>query len=146
MKLFVERKVINASDLHSWYKSQGLSGMIPPEEYHVTVVYSKEDVDITTMDFDYKPILIEGSMLSFLALFDDYVVQLVLTDARLYERFQYFKDLGCSWDYPEYMPHVSLAKGHKGKALTVEPYPESILLGPEVWSELNEDFSYKVEK
>lgn len=143
MQLFVERKVINFDEIHDWFTRQSIDGLIKPSEYHITVAYSRKDVNLQNLEFDTSTLLIPGNQFNGLEIFGDYLVQLVLTDVRLFSRFNYFKQNGCSWDYPSYCPHISIAEHTKTDLNEIEPYQGNIIPGPEIWEELNTDFSYE---
>jgi uncharacterized protein len=52
---------------------------------------------------------------------------------------------GASWDYADYQPHITITydKGDVDLA-TVEPYRGKIVLGPEIFAEVDEDWQGKV--
>lgn len=144
MKLYVERKVLNADDIHNWYHLQGVTNLIDPSQYHVTVARSSADVNLVKMDFDANELTIEQTEPLFTSVFGDYFVHLILTNIDLYMRFAYFKEMGCSWDHDDYKPHISIAKDNN-MIPEVEPYPGVIRLGREDWSELDDNFEYNIE-
>lgn len=144
MKLFVERKVINSQEIHDHFRDQGIINLIDPSLYHVTVAYSKTDVSLNNMEFDKNPLTIEPSGVNFTAIFGEYFVQLVLSNLVLFNRFNYFKDQGCSFDWPNYRPHISISENFVGSIDDIRPFEKDIYLGPETWSELKENFSYKI--
>ena len=59
----------------------------------------------------------------------------------LQDRWQYFKDNGASWDYDTYTPHLSISYVKQYIPLKdVRPYIGNIILGQEVWEELDDDW------
>lgn len=132
MKLYVERKVLNSEEITKWFENQGV---VVQHDLHLTVQYCKKDIEIDQFVFDDKNLIIDNSY-SKMEIFGDYQVEL-LYDIRLFERFNYFKKKGTSFDFPFYRPHISIAKNI---SVDLKPYP-IILLGKEEWSELDEDWS-----
>jgi hypothetical protein len=51
------------------------------------------------------------------------------------------RDAGCSWEYEDYIPHISVASAPSNPAdlKTIEPYRGPIELGPEIFQEIEED-------
>src|SRR5690606_6627144 len=43
--LYVQRKLLNGAELVSWAKKNGFTSTLPPEDMHVTVLYSRTAVD-----------------------------------------------------------------------------------------------------
>lgn len=66
----------------------------------------------------------------------------------LQSRHQYFLDHGASWDYDEYRPHITLTYDlPEGLDLnTIESYMGRIVLGPEEFQELEEDWSEDIKE
>ena len=55
------------------------------------------------------------------------------------------RDAGASWDYPEYQPHVTITYAGGDIDLSkVEPYRGKLLFGPEIFQELDEDWSSRL--
>lgn len=142
MQLYVCRQVLNHAEIYSWFNEQGIGNLIESSKYHVTVAYSRADVDPTTMTFSTNQVVVEPNVLSAIDVYDDYAVQLIKGCLTLYERFYYFKSKGCSFDFPQYNPHISISTGMKDIKLTIAPFPGKILLGPEEWEELNTEYDY----
>jgi hypothetical protein len=54
---------------------------------------------------------------------------------------------GASWDHPEYQPHITISCDDDAPELaTVEPYQGEILLGPEVFKEVIDDWLASVRE
>ena len=98
------------SHLNNWCK---INGIIPPLEYHTTVIYSRHPVP-------YVPTNAKGQVARVIG-FDVFglpgstrtLVMLLRSDF-LVKRFADAKHLGAVSDYPTYRPHVSLGPVQAG--------------------------------
>jgi hypothetical protein len=70
-------------------------------------------------------------------------VVLQFASSRLTWRHEDIKRMGAETDYPDYQPHVTITwKMPEGVNLSkVEPYRGKIVLGPEVFEEVNENWT-----
>jgi hypothetical protein len=147
--LYVRRDVLNAAEIIEWAKSQGIAGVVPASEMHVTVTYSRMPVDWMVMGDDYGPgdadggrVVVQPGGPRMLARFgrdNDYVV-LMFNNWNLRWRHDTMVEKGASWDWPEYQPHVTIAMGADADLDldSVEPYRGQIVLGPEIFEEIKE--------
>lgn len=55
-------------------------------------------------------------------------------------RHDAIKAIGASWDHAEYQPHITNSYGFKGDLSKVEPYQGPIVLRPELFAEVDEDW------
>src|SRR5271167_1308377 len=103
--LYVSRQVINAEDIHFWYKCQGFRDLIEPEDMHVTVAYSRDPVSWQAMG-NHTPTIHLSPDLRHREVknLGAFTVQSVRSDA-LHERWSHFLRQGASWDYNDYTPH-----------------------------------------
>lgn len=145
--LYVHRRVENAGDLIAWAKSQGFKTTLPADDMHVTVAYSRVPVDWMAAGeaWDEKVEIAPGGP----RLIDQFGEARVLlfASSSLKWRHDQFKEVGASWDHPEYQPHITISYDPDSPDLTnVEPYKGKIVLGPEVFSEVEEDWSDKIKE
>ncbi len=103
-------------------------------EYHITVCYSKEPVNITAVPL-FKPIDIDRNGYGrHLARYGGSLV-LVLDDDEskpLHRIWQAFNTAGASWDFPSYSAHISLSTMSKipeDMLDTIVPYTGNLTLG-----------------
>lgn len=136
MKIYGRRKVLNGEEIINFFKEQKIDNLTNPEELHVTEIYSKEDVDPDTLDFDKNNFTYIPNN-PHIELFGTYLV-LVVDTPFLQKRFDYFKNMGCSWDYPTYNPHISLCDEFTGDISNIVPYKNVIKLGPEIYTNLDD--------
>lgn len=137
--LYVYRKVLNVKDIRDWFEEQNLSFTDSP---HVTIAYSKAKVYWEDLEFDKKNIRIKGGQRS-IESFDDSATVLKFQSDLLTTRWSYFLENGCSWDYKEYKPHMTITYSYKGDVKFLKPYKGEILLGPEYHESLKTDWTDK---
>ncbi len=66
---------------------------------------------------------------------------LLFSASELRWRHDEIERAGASWDHPEYQPHITISYGFKGDLSKVEPYQGPIVLGPELFAEVKEDWT-----
>jgi phage-related protein (TIGR01555 family) len=147
--LYVSRKLLNASDLIAWAKSQGFGPTLPAAEMHVTVLYSRTPVDWMAMgtgwDQDAKGHLtvLPGGARIVQPLGDKGAVVLLFASSALSWRHDDMVSKGASHDFDEYQPHVTITYAAPADLdLTkVEPYQGELRFGPEIFAEVDEDWT-----
>lgn len=92
-----------------------ISNLVESKEYHCTLIYSREPCpDIIKEDFELP---CTGLPVGFKILGTDekvLVLELYCPDAtRLHELFM--EKYGATHDYPEYIPHITIANKFKGE-------------------------------
>lgn len=140
--LYVRRDVVNAAEITSWAKGQGMTDI--EDDLHVTVVYSRAPFDWIKAGNAYYggsegklelpaggPRVVEplGNMTAVL----------MFASSELSWRHEEIVRAGASHDYDSYQPHISLTKAEINLD-DVEPYRGPIVLGPEIFEEF--DTSY----
>lgn len=146
--LYVSRKVQNADEIIAWAKANGFDKCVPPEELHVTQVYSKTPMDWTAAGDSFDQLYLSGGNRSVVPLGDKGAVVLKFESGDLQARHAEFMAAGASHDFPSYQPHVTITYDGAGVDLSkVDPYMGTIKLGPEEYAPITEDWSDKlVEK
>lgn len=137
-QLYVYRPLINTDQLYLWAESIGIHDITAPNKMHVTIAYSKTPVSWNK----YRPKqnnLVAYNYKRKVMRFGSAVV-LGFTNFLLENRWKYFIDNGCSWDYESYTPHVTLTYSDEFNIQNVEPFKEPLMFGPEVFEELDEDY------
>jgi len=151
--LYVKRMVLNADDIISWAQSQGFSSVLGPDEMHVTVMYSQNDIDwfkvpdAWNQDDDGELIVKPGGARA-VEQFDGGAVVLRFKSENIEYRHQEVCRSGASHKYPgEYAPHITLTYDLDGLELSeVEPYTGKIELGPEIFEECNSDYRSEMKE
>lgn len=157
--LYVSRKVKNTQDIVEWAKQQGMESMLAPEELHVTICYSKEPMewdDVKRVKGDLTvpaPDDVKGEKpIRKIEMFgkDHDILVLRIDDPELQKRNQEFRDAGASSDFPDYKPHITItyraADLEEGAHEKIEPYKGEIVFGPEVFKEIEENWSDDAEE
>ncbi|MBX4889785.1 anti-CBASS protein Acb1 family protein [Rhizobium bangladeshense] len=143
--LYIRRDVVNAAEITRWAKSQGFTTV--QDGLHVTIIHTRTPIDWIKVGNDIEwadsgntiKILAGGPRL--MEQFGDAVV-LQFASSRLTWRHEDIKRLGAETDYPDYQPHITITwQKPEGIDLSkVEPYRGEIVLGPEVFEQVNDDW------
>lgn len=149
--LYIRRDVLNADEITEWAKAQGFDTV--QDDLHVTVMYTRTLLDWIKIgqaaewsaEEDGELIIAPGGP-RLMERFGDAVV-LQFASSRLTWRHEDIRRLGAATDYPEYQPHVSISWDTGSIDLSgVEPYRGKIVLGPEQFEEVTEDWKSSIVK
>lgn len=144
--LYVRRDVVNKAEIVKWAKEQGFKTV--QEELHVTITYSKTPVDWMKMGSTWgEKLEIPAGGARLLDAFGDNsdAIVLLFTSSELSWRHEEMKRNGASYDHFEYQPHITISWKAEGIDLeAIEPYRGKIVLGPEIFEEINEDWKATV--
>lgn len=142
--IYVWRDVLNSEDIIKWAKKQEFDKVVPANELHVTIAYSREPVENARLDTNGVMLLADGSTVEPLG--DEGAVVLKFKSNELADRWQYFRDHGASWDYENYTPHITITYSmDSGFDISkVQPYTGFLELGPEKSESLNEEWKDNV--
>lgn len=147
--LYVQRKLLNAAELIAWAKGQGFESTLSADELHVTVAYSRTAVDWLKLgsgwgEEDGKLTVAAGGARIVEPLGDKGAVVLLFTSSQLSWRHEEMIRNGASHDFPEYQPHVTITYAGGDVDLSkVEPYRGKLVFGPEIFEEIDEDWTGK---
>jgi hypothetical protein len=146
--LYVRRNVVNGADLVRWAKRAGFATTMPAGDLHVTIAYSRTPVDWSaipecwTQEKDGTVRVRPGGMrqLARLGAGDEAVV-LLFASQDLEWRHQAIVAAGASWDHDGYHPHITLSWSAPDLDVeTVEPYRGEIVLGPEIFEPIRDNW------
>lgn len=138
--LYASRAVTNAADIIAWAQSQGFKTTLPADDMHVTVAYSSQPVDGAKAGKAAPSVNINDGTRKVEPLGDAGAVVLKFSSDELQDRWKQYRDIGASWDYDGYTPHITLTYDAAGLDLSkVTPYTGPIRLGAETQEALNED-------
>lgn len=136
--LYVQRKVLNSRAIHNWAKAAGFTDLVPVEDLHVTLCYSRTPVDWMEMGAPWDEKLeIPAGGPRVLETFGEAQVLLFASHA-LRHRHDEFVRSGASFDYDKYRPHITLSYGQAPTG-AVQAYQGPIVLGPEIFEELRDE-------
>lgn len=145
--LYVCRPVYNAAELVDWAKSIGLETTLPADDLHTTIAFSRIPFDWSGVgrSEDVVRVPLIGRR-EFTHLGDSGALVLKFESETLAARHQEFIDAGASWDHDGYHPHVTLTyttpPGFEPE--DVRPWTGELVLGPEQWKPIDEDWAAKV--
>ena len=136
--LYVSRKVINVDDISKWASSQGLE-VSSLDKLHVTLVFSKAAVDWKKFEQDDSEMEIEVETKLELFGEDKNILVIQFESDELAKRNKEFLDGGCSTDFDEYKPHVTIQYDLDASfdLENIKPYKGLLLLGPEEFTEVD---------
>lgn len=151
--LYVNRRVQNADEILEWARAQGFASTINAEDLHVTIAFSRTPLDWMKVgepwggDKDGELTIPPGGARLVEPLGSEGAVVLLFNSAELAWRHMAIREAGASWDHPQYQPHITVtyAPGDVDIA-SVEPYRGRIVLGPEIFEELDLDWKSKVKE
>lgn len=133
LPLYCQRKVLNWKVLTNFFTQQGVQ-VVP--DLHVTIAYSTKPVDLGA----FRPITSELFLPMAkrdITVLGKYHV-LLLESKVLNEEFNSFIKKGCSWDFPNYNPHISIFENPNPEMFMLKPFEGAIVLGPQEISEIEE--------
>lgn len=149
--LYVSRKVENAAEIIAWAKAQGFETTQPADELHVTVAFSRTPIDWMKVgetwggDKEGRLTVPAGGARLVEKLGPKGAVVLLFGSWELAYRHGQIREAGASWDWPEYTPHVTITYAAGDLDLAkVEPYRGQIVLGPEIFEEVVDDWEQSV--
>ena len=146
--LYVRRDVLNAAEIIRWAKAQGFKTTLPASDMHVTIAFSRDPVDWMACGESWTSPKLEigagGPRL--MEQFGEARV-LLFTNDDLKWRHERIKEAGASWDHPEYQPHITISYDPDAPDIaTVEPYQGPIILGPEIFQEVKDNWQEGIKE
>lgn len=152
--LYVQRKLLNAAELIAWAKEQGFATTTPAGDIHVTIAFSRKPVDWMkagenwNSDKNGNLTVQPGGARLVEKLGDKGAVVLLFNSSELTWRHESIRrEAGASWDFPEYQPHVTITYAGGDLDLSkVEPYRGKLQFGPEIFEELDDDWSSRLRE
>lgn len=149
--LYVYRQVRNADEIMLWAKEQGFTSVLPAHDMHVTIIYSRKPVNWFAMASEFvlgdRMVIEPGGPRVVDRLGDQGAVVLHFVGEPLMWRNRQMRDAGASWDYPQFLPHITLTYQPGGLDLTkVRPYTGRIVLGPEMFETIEQDWEAQVSE
>ena len=137
--LYIQRNVKNAKDIIKWAKSNGFKTTLQPDDMHVTIAFSRKNVNWDSIDEKNDSFKISGGKRE-MAKFRDAIV-LKFSSKTLQNRWKEIIQKGASWDYESYQPHISITYAGDDIDLSkIKPYTGDIILAPEERNEVSDDW------
>lgn len=146
--LYVRRDVLNAAEIIAHFKAQGFETTLAASDMHVTIAYSRQPVDWMKMGDNWSDngeggLTIPAGGARIMERFGDATV-LLFASSSLAWRHEEMKRNGASWDHPEYQPHVTISYEFADPLDGVEPWRGVIVLGPEIFQEIDPEWSSRI--
>lgn len=146
--LYVRRDVLNADEIIAWAKGQGFKTTLTAGDMHVTVMFTRSLVDWMKVpdswagdedgNIEVKP----GGARVVEPLGPKGAVVLMFNCSELSYRHVQMREIGATWDWEGYQPHITITYDPAGLDLdTVAPYQGAIELGPEIFEEVMDGFA-----
>lgn len=145
--LYVRRDVLNAADIIAWAKGQGFNTTLAADDMHVTIAFSRAPVDWMAVGEAWQSELkLSAGGPRLMEQFGEARV-LLFKASELEWRHEAMKAAGATWDHPEYQPHITISYDPDAPDLAdVEPYQGEIILGPERFQEVKEDWQKGIKE
>lgn len=146
--LYIRRDVMNGAEIAAWARAQGFDTV--QDDLHVTIMHTRTPMDWIKVGADDefrhdREFEIAPGGPRLMERFGDAVV-LQFASSRLTWRHEDIKRLGAMTDYPEYQPHITISWGFEGDISQIEPYRGKIVLGPEIFEEVDDAWREKVSE
>lgn len=158
--LYISRKLSPASarKVLAWAKAQGIPGLLPADELHTTVLYSKQPVDWFEMADEWEGgqdlTIAAGGPRKVEKLGDQGAIVLRFSSQRLAWRHNDLVDRGASHDFAEYLPHLTVGYAPPAgpdqpdeagfNPESVEPYTGDLVFGPEEFAPIDDGWVDRV--
>lgn len=137
--LYVSRKVKNSAAIIKWAQGQGIPGMLPGAELHVTIVYSRTPIDwMKTGESWNSEVKLPAGGARLVELFGEGSIVLSFVSGEISYRHRNILEAGASHDWPDFQPHITIGYSPDPHfdVDSIEPYQGEIVLGPERYEEL----------
>lgn len=145
--LYIRRQVLNPQDIIAWAKTQGFTKTLAASDFHVTQMFSRKLVKWSNIPVYSHELTAYEDDREVAPLGDKGAVVLKFEHDELSKRWRDLCAQGCSWDYPEYTPHVTISYDSPDMDLSdVAPYGGKIILGPELFEEVVEDWDSTIKE
>jgi len=132
--LYAKRPLLNAEELIDWAKSVGFETTLLPDDLHVTVMASRRPVIVDPERYEWKlydAVQAKGGARWLLPL-GERAVGLVFDSPEIVRDWLLFREeYGASWDFPSFIPHVTLTYNGEGVDLeSITPFSGDLNFGP----------------
>lgn len=153
--LYVYRKVKNAQEIIDHFKRQGVKTTLKANDLHVTIMYSATPVDWMKAsspwtygdaeDVRNGVLRIPPGGPRDVDLFGDGdCLVLLFNNQDLSWRHETLLNIGCTFKFATYQPHITISHKFGGTLEGLEPFTGKIVLGPEIFAEVDTNWSDKI--
>jgi uncharacterized protein len=152
--LYVQRKLVNASDFIAWAKGQGFTTTLPAGELHVTIAFSRQPVDWMKVGASWSQddkgqfTVPPGGARIVEKLGDKGAVVLLFSSSELSWRHEDIRQAGASFDFEQYQPHITITYTAPADLdlSKVQPFQGKLVFGPEIFQEVTDGWEQTVEE
>lgn len=140
---YVSVKIKNAKKLVDWFSSQGVKTIIP-EQLHSTISYSRSEFKREPSESEI--VVPSFSLREIAPLGDEGAIVLKYDSEKMQNRFNECIKAGATYDYDEYIPHITISYNGKDLNLNNLKIPDfDIVLYNETVEPLNLDWKEDVK-
>lgn len=139
--------------LFDYVKFLGIPNTIDPNEYHATVIYSRKEIPRA---YDYNNFEVSQSEHRLLATAKEWKVfpskemghclVLALDFPSAVDYHNHFMDMGATYDYLEYIPHITIATNYTDAIIPTNLPPFTLKFDKLVVEPLDLNYSYIKDK
>jgi uncharacterized protein len=140
---YVHRKVLNAGAIRDWAKANNFQSMLEDGDLHVTIAYSLARFDWSKIgeaygEDDNGNLRIKPGGPRMMEQFGEATV-LVFSNTELQWRHASICRNGADWEHDDFNPHITISyKWDMAMPIeNIKPYQGELILGPEVWEEID---------
>lgn len=147
--LYVSRKLKNGEHIKEWWGRKQDSPSLQKEDMHVTIAFSKDEVDWGEFEQQDNELKIKVRNLKPVKLGSDGAVVLKFPSDVLQKRWKEFREAGASWDYDSYQPHVTVTYSYEGSDEDLEKmngFSGTLIFGPEIFKEVDLSWKNKIKE
>lgn len=151
--LYVQRKLLNASDLIAWAKDNGFASTLAASDMHVTVLYSRNPVDMMQAGRDWREdqrgeVSVRPGGPRLIEKLGENAVVLSFASPDLQYRHSDLIEAGGSHDYDHYQPHVTISYDVPDRIdfANLTPFSGELRFGPEIFQPLDLDWKSKIKE
>jgi len=144
--LYVNRPVLNGDEIRKWALEQGFSKTLEPREMHVTIAFSKKELNWGSLVSNNKKLTVNGGERELKPLGNEGAIVLKFESDVLHNEWKYFIDNGASWDWPEYQAHITITYSGHPNIKSVIPYQGPIVLGGQEFKEVNLNWNKEIKE
>jgi len=138
---------VNSTDIAVWAKQSGFSSILLEGALHTTIAFSRKEIDWDIIGRLTDTVIVPISpRRSVEQLGDKGAIVLRFESLELSWRWQQVCDLGGSWDYPGYKPHITITYKGVADIKWIIPYTGELIFGPEILNEVVEDWDKTIEE
>lgn len=146
--LYVHRNLTPdcAARFTQWAKQQGFATVVPLDDLHVTVAFSRAPLDWMPLGNAAPTVRVPaGGPRVVEGLGPKGAVVMLFRSAELEVRHADILNHGASWDWPSYQPHVTITyQGGDIDLSSVQPFDGDLEFGPEIFSEVVDDWEKSI--